>query len=146
MAPAPSKVSSEVGLARKVLKGTCYFGMSYMTAMCLAHFFSFKYPLLFVYWDTPFYAYQDKIISFCVATFALIFQYAANDLRAVSLARNALLCVVGGLTAVNLSADLQAVIPAKSNNMLWYWAQTGVFAATAAWVMYWESKAQISLL
>ena len=41
-------------------------GVAYFCAMAVAHFFGIKWPLLFVYYDVPFHAYQDKIISFAV--------------------------------------------------------------------------------
>jgi hypothetical protein len=44
-------------------------GVAYFLAMSAAHFTSFKVPVLFIYYDTPFYEYQDKIISFCAFTY-----------------------------------------------------------------------------
>ncbi len=38
--------------------------VAYFVAMAIAHWVGFKVPVLFIYYDTPYYAYQDKIISF----------------------------------------------------------------------------------
>ena len=48
-------------------------GAAYFMFMAIAHFFGIKVPVLFVYWDTPFYAYQDKIISFAVCAYVALF-------------------------------------------------------------------------
>ena len=48
-------------------------GVVYFCLMAAAHFVGLKYPLVFVYYDTPFYAYQDKIISFAVLAYASLF-------------------------------------------------------------------------
>ncbi len=48
-------------------------GVAYFCCMALAHFFGLKWPLLFVYYDTPFFAYQDKIISFAVTAYIGLF-------------------------------------------------------------------------
>lgn len=34
-------------------------GVVYFSCMAFAHFFGIKVPVLFVYYDTPYYAYQD---------------------------------------------------------------------------------------
>ncbi len=52
----------------------------YFVCMAIAHFFGIKVPILFVYYDIPFHAYQDKIISFCIATYA-IFIFALSKTK-----------------------------------------------------------------
>ncbi len=47
--------------------------------MAVAHFFEIKVPILFVYYDTPYYAYQDKIISFAVVAYICLFASAARS-------------------------------------------------------------------
>jgi hypothetical protein len=49
-----------------LLRLALWAGAAYFCCMAVAHFFGLKYPLLFVYYDVPFFAYQDKIISFAV--------------------------------------------------------------------------------
>lgn len=92
--------------------------------MAVAHFFSFKVPILFVYYDTPFYAYQDKIISFAVCAYIGLF-YSASQHRAVAL--NAIIVLamtVLGLCFVNISSDLASVLQ-EEQPTLPYWLQTG---------------------
>lgn len=42
-----------------------FAGVAYFVAMSVAHFVGFKIPVLFIFYDVPSNAYQDKIISFC---------------------------------------------------------------------------------
>jgi hypothetical protein len=85
-----------------------------------------KYPLLFVYYDTPFYAYQDKIISFAVLAYASLFYAAIRRIQVVPMALFALDVTVLGLSFVNISSDLQIVLQGQGTVI--YWLQIGFFA------------------
>ena len=101
--------------------------------MALAHFFGLKYPLLFVYYDVPFYAYQDKIISFAVVAYVCLFASAARQRSAVPPALIAFAVTVLGLSAVNLSGDLASVLAGRSTTA--YWLQTSLFAVYFVWLV-----------
>lgn len=101
-------------------------GVFIFCAMAAAHATGLKVPLLFVYYDTPYYAYQDRIISFCLLTYACLFYLAARHSLAVPTALCALAITVLGLSAVNFSEALSAVLDKQGTGV--YWAQTGVFA------------------
>lgn len=99
-------------------------GAAYFLCMAIAHFFGIKVPVLFIYYDTPFYAYQDKIISFAVCAYVALF-YSAALYRPVAL--NAILVLaltVAGLIAVNGSEALASVLR-PDQSTLPYWLQTG---------------------
>ncbi len=99
-------------------------GVVYFSCMALAHFFGLKVPVLFVYYDTPYYAYQDKIISFAVCAYIALFYSAARH-RSVALSAIVVLALtVLGLGAVNLSDALASVL-LESQSTLPYWLQTG---------------------
>jgi len=110
-------------ILRLALRG----GVAYFCCMAVAHFFGLKYPLLFVYYDVPFYAYQDKIISFAVVAYICLFANAASNRSAVPAAIVALGVTVLGLSAVNASDALGSVLDGRST--LAYWVQTGLIAA-----------------
>jgi len=128
----------------KILKYSLGAGVIYFCCMATAHFFGFKVPLLFVYYDVPFYAYQDKIIAFAVVAYICLFFAAARSLPAVPPALVAIWVTVLGLSAVNVSQALHSVLGDKST--LPYWAQTVLIAAYALWltVFFWRSRAQKS--
>ncbi len=125
MAEAPTTPPSPHG--RSLLAIGLWAGVAYFCCMATAHFFSIKVPLLFVYWDVPFHAYQDKIIAFAVVAYVCLFAAAALHREAVPFALAALGVTVLGLAAVNLSSDLAAVLQGRST--LAYWIQTGLIAA-----------------
>ncbi|MEW8508236.1 MAG: hypothetical protein AB2598_16195 [Candidatus Thiodiazotropha sp.] len=98
-------------------------GAAYFVCMAIAHFFTIKAPLLFVYYDTPYYAYQDKIISFAVCAYIGLFWSAAFD-RSVALTTILVLAVtVLGLATVNSSEALASVLSPEQTTAP-YWAQT----------------------
>lgn len=102
-------------------------GAAYFCCMAIAHFFGIKVPILFVYYDTPYYAYQDKIISFAVCAYIALF-YSASQHRAVAL--NAIIVLaltVLGLSSVNVSNALNSVMQ-EGQSTLPYWLQTGAIA------------------
>ena len=112
------------------LRLALWAGVAYFCCMALAHFFGLKYPILFVYYDVPFYAYQDKIISFAVVAYACLFANAALHRSGVPAAIVALGVTVLGLSAVNVSDALGSVLDGRST--LAYWIQTGLIAAYLA--------------
>lgn len=99
-------------------------GAAYFCCMAAAHFFSFKVPILFVYYDTPYYAYQDKIISFAVCAYIALF-YSASQHRQVALNAIVVLAItVLGLSSVNASSALSSVLK-DGQSTTPYWLQTG---------------------
>ena len=102
-------------------------GAIYFCCMAIAHFFGIKVPILFVYYDTPFYAYQDKIISFSVCAYIALF-YSASQYRPVAL--NAIIVLaltVLGLSSVNLSPALNSILQ-EEHSTTPYWLQTCAIA------------------
>ena len=110
-----------------ILKYALIAGVVYFCCMAIAHFFGIKQPLLFVYYDTPFFAYQDKIISFAVVAYAALFYTAANHRVAVPAALVVLAVTVLGLASINVSEDLLSVLK-DGHDTIAYWAQTGFIA------------------
>ena len=111
----------------KVTRIAFLAGAVYFTCMAAAHFFGFKIPVLFVYFDTPFYAYQDKIISFAVCAYIALFILAARSRSNAPAAITVLAITAIGLSAVNLSPDLTDLLTAKQSTTP-YWLQTGMIS------------------
>lgn len=116
----------------KILKYSLLAGVVYFCCMAVAHFFGIKVPILFVYYDVPFYAYQDKIISFCAFTYACLFFAASRNRPTVPAALVAMAVTTLGLAAVNLSDALASVIKGAPTTA--YWMQTIMIGAFAAWL------------
>ena len=108
-----------------LLKGLFFTGGVYFVSMACSHWVQLKLPLLYIYYDVPSTPYQDKIISFCAATYAIVFfQAARSPARGGLTAVLALAAAVAGLSAINLSEDLASQIGSKSTTP--YWTQTGM--------------------
>lgn len=123
----------------RLLNLLLWAGVAYFCCMAVAHFFGIKLPVLFIYYDTPFYAYQDKIISFAVVAYICLFVSAARKPDVVPAALVAIWVTVLGLCAVNLSGALQAVLAGQTTAV--YWAQTGLLAVYAvALTGLWQSS------
>ncbi|GAA6164491.1 hypothetical protein NBRC116590_21950 [Pelagimonas sp. KU-00592-HH] len=103
-------------------------GVAYFCCMALAHFFGIKQPLLFVYYDTPFHAYQDKIISFAVTAYIALFWLASKSREAVPAALIVMALTVLGLASVNMSDALASVLT-EGQSTLPYWLQTILIGA-----------------
>ncbi len=102
---------------------------AYFLAMASAHFLGLKYPLLFVYFDVPFYAYQDRIIAATLVPYAIMFFAASRHKLLLPYALVALWITIFSLSYINQSAELALVLDGQST--LVYWLQTGAFAALA---------------
>ena len=119
-------MSGHIKTPQMSLRILLWIGVAYFCCMSVAHFFGLKYPLLFIYYDVPFHAYQDKIISFAVVSYVCLFVNAARDRTAVPAALTALVVTVLGLSAVNLSDALADVLEGRST--VPYWLQTAFIA------------------
>ncbi len=103
-------------------------GAALFFCMAVAHYFSIKVPVLFVYYDTPFFAYQDKIISFALCAYIGLFYSASRERSVAPSAIVVLAITVIGLASVNLSSTLISLLE-EDQSTLPYWLQTGFIAA-----------------
>lgn len=122
------------------LKTSFYLMTIYFYCMAAAHFFGLKYPLLFVYYDVPSNAYQDRIIAFSVVAFASLFYVAARHRIAAPTALYSLAVAVLGLASVNVSDALQISLHGAATTA--YWVQTVWFGMVWLWlfVLYLREK------
>ncbi|MEM7292050.1 MAG: hypothetical protein AAF420_01485 [Pseudomonadota bacterium] len=102
-------------------------GVAYFCCMAFVHFFGVKVPILFVYYDTPFHAYQDKIIAFAVCAYIGLFYLGSRTREGAFVAIIVLVATVLGLSSVNLSDALASVLT-EGQSTLPYWLQTGAIA------------------
>ncbi len=112
-----------------MLRSLLLICVAFFACMGLAHFFGLKIPVLFVYWDPPFYAYQDKIIAFTLITYMSLFFGAARHRVMVPYAVISFWGTVFGLALVNTSDALAQVLDGRST--FFYWLITMAFAGLA---------------
>lgn len=102
-------------------------GVVYFCCMAVAHYLGIKQPPLFVYYDTPFYAYQDKIISFAAVAYIGLFYSAAQQRAVVPVALFVLAITVLGFASINISEALASVLK-EGQSTSPYWIQTALIA------------------
>lgn len=107
-----------------LLKYSLLAGCVYFILMSLAHFWGLKVPVLFIYYDVPYYAYQDMIISFAVLAYVGLFYLASKSRDNVFPALVVLGFTVAGLCIVNMSAELKLLTLLQPRDP--YWIQTAV--------------------
>ncbi len=112
-----------------LLRGLLLVVSAFFLAMASAHFLGLKYPLLFVYYDVPFYAYQDRIIAAILLPYAILFFATSRHKLLLPYTLVALWITIFGLSYINQSADLALVLDGQSPQI--YWLQTAAFAALA---------------
>ena len=116
----------EPSLVLRILLWVC---VVFFVAMGTAHFTGFKVPLLFIYFDTPYYAYQDRIISFTLVTYIALFVAAARHRAMVPYALVSIWGTAAGLAWINQSSELEEVLNGASTQV--YWLQTGALGGLA---------------
>eukprot|EP01135_Chromosphaera_perkinsii_P011951 Nk52_evm4s2542 gene=Nk52_evmTU4s2542 len=105
--------------------------------MSVAHFYSLKYPFLFVFYNTPFYRYQDRIISFTLLTYAALFFTAAQCRRAVPAAIFSMGSTAAMLTCLVCSPLMEEEMlqgmssQLREESVRMYWVQIGALGLYA---------------
>lgn len=115
----------------RILKGSLFAGGCYFLAVASAHMLGFKNPLLFIYFNVPSLAYQDRIISFLAFGWAVFFFSAfhtpqVQSIRAILIAGAG---AIAGLAVINLTTDFQTLSQGIDSSVFW--------AQTAALFVYW---------
>ena len=112
-----------------ILKWLLYGGAVYFFLVAVSHMFAIKIPMLFVYFNVPSYAYQDKIISFLSFGWSLAFLLCArNKIPPFAILAIGLIGIIG-LSIVNFSTDFKAIDPQIHPAVFWW--------ETAALFVYW---------
>ena len=117
----------------RILQWSLRCGFLYFLSVAVVHMLGFKVPLLFVYFNVPSYAYQDRIISLLAFGWSIFFFTASIDPVKQSALVKAILCAgagaVIGLSVVNLTTNFHALGAAIEPRAFW--------RETAGLFLYW---------
>lgn len=111
----------------KPLKYSLIAGCFYFICIAVAHFLELKIAGLYVYDNTPFYALQDKMISFASLLFAVIFYLASRYRPIIPVALIILACTVIGLFFLNLDNSFLSHVQ-DGQSTYPYWGHTGLLS------------------
>ena len=113
--------------SKRVLQIVLFNGFLYLFLMAAVHTLGLKVPGLFIYFNVPSYAYQDRIISLLTFGWSLFFLKAAvNPIHNRNIIQ--LLIIIGavaiaGLSWINYGTDFTQLDP--QINPLVFWYETG---------------------
>jgi hypothetical protein len=114
----------------RILKWSLLTGSIYFLVVAAAHMLGAKLPLLFIYYNVPSYAYQDRIISFLAFGWAAFFFTASRDPQKHSALVNAILvtgaAAVLGLATINLTTDFHS-LDARIDPRVFWMETAGMF-------------------
>lgn len=123
--------------AARHLRWSLRAGAVWFALVALAHTSGIKLPGLFIYFDLPSHAYQDRIIGFLAFGWAVFFHATARDPQAarplVAAILAAGLAAVAGLAAINLRTDFAGL--AAGARVESYWLGCGAALAYWGWVL-----------
>jgi len=131
--------------AFRILKWSLFAGALYFFSVSIAHLLGLKIPVLFIYFNVPSYAYQDRIISFLAFGWAVFFFTAFTDPQKNSALVKAIL-VAGagaliGVGFINSTTDFQALDPAI--NVVVFWLEAAGLFVYWLWLVvfhFWSGK------
>ncbi len=120
-----------------MLKWSLLGGAVYFLLVAMAHFFEFKTPLLYIYYDLPSEMYQDKIIAFTTFGWSMFFVAGYSSVKRSSLRSVRYIVIAGagavaGLCFINLFTEFSRL--SVDAQPFFYWVETGVVSVDVAWI------------
>lgn len=130
--------------ARKILKWSLLAGAVYFSLVSAAHITGIKVPLLFIYFNLPSYAYQDKIISFLAFGWAMFLFSGFINLKTNIIGPVKYILFAGagaiiGLCVVNISTDFKEL--SAGVKPLIFWLQTLFLSIYLLWLAVFYCRA-----
>ena len=130
---------------KTILSISLFAGAFYFLAVATVHMLGIKLPMLFIYFNVPSYAYQDRIISFLAFVWGIFLFTAARDVvKNVQLVKAILIAGGGaiiGLGIINATADFHALDPAI--NVAIFWMETAVLLLYVLWLIVFYARSKI---
>jgi hypothetical protein len=119
-----------------ILKWSLFLGGVYFILISIVHIFGIKIPGLYIYFNLPSYAYQDKIVSFLAIGWGIFFiQVSRNPTKYIDLVKSILfagLAAISGLIFINLSTNFDDL--SQNLNVLYYWIQLFILCLYLLWL------------
>jgi hypothetical protein len=129
-----------MSIHQKILKWSLFAGAVYFFSVSVVHMLGLKVPVLFIYFNVPSNAYQDRIISFLAFGWAVFLFTAFLDPHKNSALVGAIL-VAGagaliGVGIINAVTDFHSFDPAINAGAFWleaaglfvYWLWLVIFS------------------
>ena len=118
-----------------MLRWSLQAGAAYFVCVAIAHWAGVKVPGLFVYYNIPSYAYQDKGIGILSFGWAMFLFAASKELSILPAIIAAGMAGILGFSIINLSGEVAFL--AGSKGVAGFWVVVIGLAAYLAWVIVW---------
>ena len=116
--------------SHQILKYSLLAGSAYFLCIALAHLIGLKIPGLYIYFNVPSLAYQDRIISFLAFGWSMFFYAGARHPAVVRLVLIASAVALAGLVNINLAGEFgSAAVEATP-----FWVQTALLGGYVGWL------------
>ena len=126
--------------AQRVLQWSLLGGAAYFVGVTVAHWVGFKVPGLFIYYDIPSYAYQDRCIGVLCFGWGVFLFAASRHLVLVPAILVAGFAELVGYSLINLSPELARLAPPQGLTGCWLVVLS--LAAYISWVGVWFALAR----
>jgi len=121
----------------RILNYSLLSGSAYFLCIALAHLISLKIPGLYIYYNVPSLAYQDRIISFLAFGWAMLFYAGARHPAVVRLVLIAAVVALAGLVNINLAGEFGA----EGVETAPFWVQTVLLGGYVGWLALFAVRA-----
>ena len=112
-----------MSIHNQILKWSLFAGALYFFSISVVHMLGIKVPMLFIYFNVPSNAYQDRIISFLAFGWSVfLFTAFTNPQKRSALVKAVLVAGAGaliGLCINNLFTDFQSFSSDINVNVFW---------------------------
>lgn len=124
----------------KLIKFSLFCGSIYFLLMAIAHAVRIKIPGLFIYFNVPSYAYQDRIISLFAFGSALFFFTAATTLSKTLIKSILIFGFIASatLTFINFSTDFISM--SENINKIWFHMEVFILFLYSIWLLWCYNK------
>ena len=116
--------------SHQILKHSLLVGSAYFLSIALAHLIGLKIPGLYIYFNVPSLAYQDRIISFLAFGWSMFFYAGARHPAVVRLVLIASVVALAGLVNINLTGEFGSVTVEATP----FWVQTALLGGYVGWL------------
>ena len=123
-----------------MLQGSLQAGAAYFVCVTIAHWAGVKVPGLFVYYNIPSYAYQDRGIGIMTFGWAMFLLAVSRHLMMLPYLIAAGIAGIIGFSVNNVSDEVAAMAP--PGGLVGVWGVVVGLAAYLVWIVVWWRVSQ----
>jgi hypothetical protein len=131
----------------RILKWSLFAGGIYFILISIVHLIGLKIPVLYIYFNVPSHAYQDKITAFLSFGWAVFFiQVSQDPQKYIHVVRTILIAGLAAiliLSYINLSTNFYDLSP--NINITPFWIQVGILTLYLIWLFIYYRRVKSTI-